>query len=151
MADFVTKVFGEFLTHTPITHLGINRSVHFSVGTEANRNRIGRTLAPIAPWGEWGTKIEAAPPETRGGFRSLVMQETKANADVSGHVQVSIQPSLKIPSNAAIFMNINDEYRWSKSDSVGCERVIRLLATEFEKSLRYSEWIIDQVMALKGL
>src|SRR5271165_2167465 len=46
LMDFVTKTFGQFLTHTPINRIGINRNVHFGVGSEEKRNQIGRLLAP---------------------------------------------------------------------------------------------------------
>ena len=70
------KTFGELLPHTPLQQMGINRQVHFGVGSEEIRNRIGRTLAPTAPWGEWGAKIASSSPELRGGFASLTMQES---------------------------------------------------------------------------
>src|SRR3974390_1432793 len=31
LCDFVSRTFGEFLVHTPINQMGINRLVHFSV------------------------------------------------------------------------------------------------------------------------
>jgi hypothetical protein len=40
--DVVSKTFGEFLPHTPIRQFGINRSLHFSVGSQRVRNEIGR-------------------------------------------------------------------------------------------------------------
>ena len=56
--DLVVTCFGEHVTHTPITALGINRSVHFHSGSIWIRNRVGRRLAPKEPWGEWGQEIE---------------------------------------------------------------------------------------------
>src|SRR3989337_289929 len=55
LSDLVVRTFGEVLTHTPISMLGINRRVHFSVGDEATRNRIGQILAPQEAWGEWAS------------------------------------------------------------------------------------------------
>lgn len=56
-ADAAVKIFSELLPHTPIAQLGINRTVHFSVGSSDERNRMGRLLAPIDPWGVWGTEL----------------------------------------------------------------------------------------------
>src|SRR5262249_20372239 len=56
LSDFVTRTFG-LLIHTPVNQMGINRFVHFSVGNEETRNRIGNLLAPLEPWGEWGKEI----------------------------------------------------------------------------------------------
>ena len=74
--DFVTKTFGQYPVHTPVNRVGINRKVHFGVGSEERRNEIGRLLAPTEPWGEWGKRIDAAPQTRRGGFAQLTMQET---------------------------------------------------------------------------
>ena len=49
LCDLVLRVFKEHLHHTPLKALGINRSVHFRVGSFAERDRIGRTLAPVEP------------------------------------------------------------------------------------------------------
>jgi hypothetical protein len=49
--DVVLKAFKEFLMHTPVYPLGINRTVHFSVGSFNVRDAIGRLLAPHEPWG----------------------------------------------------------------------------------------------------
>jgi hypothetical protein len=78
LMDFVVKTFGQFLLHSPINRLGINRQAHFGVRDEQTRNRIGRILAPTSAWGEWGAQIDAAPQSRRGGFSTLTMQETKA-------------------------------------------------------------------------
>jgi hypothetical protein len=43
--DVVSKAFDELLPHTPIRQFGINRSIHFSIGSESVRNAIGRKLA----------------------------------------------------------------------------------------------------------
>lgn len=73
--DFVLKTFREFLNHTPMTMLGINRIVHFSVGDEPTRARIGNMLAPLEPWGAWGAAIAASKGDMRGGMLSLTMQQ----------------------------------------------------------------------------
>ncbi|MGB8605246.1 hypothetical protein [Bradyrhizobium sp.] len=54
VSDLCSRIFGEILPHTPINQLGINRSVHFSVGSSQERDRIGKLIAPQGPWGEWG-------------------------------------------------------------------------------------------------
>ena len=102
LSDFVVKIFGELLSHTPISRIGINRMVHFGVETEENRNRIGKMLAPTAPWGEWGKIIDDSPRERRGGFRRLVMQEPETKASDIGSIQATVEPSTRISGNAGI-------------------------------------------------
>lgn len=151
LCDFLVKTFGEFLIHTPINQMGINRSVHFSAGDEETRNRIGRLIAPLAPWQEWGEEIAAS--STRGGCTNLTMVQPKvANNSVSGHVQVQVQPSTRLRSNAGIFVSVNDHYSVGPlSNIIGCEKVISILSDEFETSIRSAEQKIDIVMAMKEL
>jgi hypothetical protein len=53
LSDLVVRTFKEFLPHTPLAKLGINRVVHFDVGSVEARDRIGAMLAPKEPWGDW--------------------------------------------------------------------------------------------------
>lgn len=55
--DLVVRTFREALIHTPINKLGINRLVHFGVGDEETRDKIGKKLAPQEAWGEWASDI----------------------------------------------------------------------------------------------
>ena len=54
--DLMARVFRERLPHTPLKALGLNRHAHFRVGSPAERDRIGRTLAPVEPWGALGVE-----------------------------------------------------------------------------------------------
>src|ERR1700730_1165580 len=75
--DVVSKAFRELLPHTPIRQFGINRSIHFSVGTEGVRNAIGRKLAPLEPWGDWGEQISKGSGKLRGGMLNVSMLEQR--------------------------------------------------------------------------
>jgi hypothetical protein len=68
LQDAVSKIFQELLPHTPVQQLGINRSAHFSVGSEEKRNAIGRKLAPSEPWGKWSEEWKDRLPPGRGGM-----------------------------------------------------------------------------------
>lgn len=151
LSDFVVRTFGEFLTHTPVHQFGINRLVHFSAGSEEQRNAIGYTLAPLEPWGVWGEEIKKADASLRGGLNNLVMLQKKAPKDgVSGFIQAQIQPSTRLSGNSGIYMHVNDHYEVGRPGEVeGCSKAIEIINKEFEASLKRSEAIIDQVMALK--
>jgi len=147
LADFMVRTFKERLIHTPVNRLGINRLVDFNVGDEATRNRIGKALAPHEPWGEWAQEIEGRSAKKRGGMRTLVMEQSDLDDRERGHIQAKIAPSR---SNAGIFMEINDHYEAKDpAQSQGCEEMIDVLDKNFDESIRRSEWIIDQIMALK--
>lgn len=151
LCDFVGRVFGDLLSHTPINKLGINRSVHFNVGSEAVRNAIGRLLAPIEPWGEWGQELENSPSTARGGCTNLTMTQPKFQpGQRAGHVQVQVQPSARIRGNGGIFVLVNDHFEFEPLEkTVGCENVISCLTSEFENSIRNSESKIELIMRLK--
>jgi len=153
LSDFVAKTFGEFLIHTPINQMGINRTVHFSVGSEETRNKIGRLIAPLDPWDSWGKEIEASPGNMRDGCVNLTMlQNKKSSEPYKGHTQVLVQPSVEIPANAGLFVAVNDHYSFKPLDeTVGCEEVIEVMTHEFENSIRKSEEKIDIVMAMREL
>lgn len=153
LCDFVAKTFGEFLIHTPVNQMGINRHVHFSVGDEETRNKIGRLIAPLSPWGAWGVEMEANAGESRAGCVNLTMLQPKSKSSkYNGHVQVQIQPSTRIRGGAGVFVAVNDHYSFGAiEETIGCEEVVTALFEEFEKSVHSSEEKIDIVMAMRDL
>lgn len=65
-------------------------------------------------------------------------------------MQVTVQPSVKIRSNAGIYILVNDHYQVVSPDkSVGCDEILTLLEERFEASIRNSEGIVDQIMSLR--
>ena len=57
LRDLLLRIFREKLPETPVRLLGINRTVHFKLRSLSERDRIGRTLAPIEPWEGSGLKL----------------------------------------------------------------------------------------------
>lgn len=151
LADFVLRTFGEFLVHTPINQMGINRMVHFSVGDEPTRNKIGRILAPLTPWGAWGRELEESPAPGRGGCTNITMLNPKPpGGEFTGHLQATVQPSRAIKGNAGIYVTVNDHYVSGPLEkTVGCEHMMAQLGEQFEASMQKAESIIDQIMSLK--
>jgi hypothetical protein len=150
LADFVVKTFKEYLNHTPVSMMGINRHVHFSVGDEDTRNCIGKKLAPHEPWGEWAATIEGKSKEKRGGMRSLTMEQRDLDDRKKGYVRAKVEPSDHIKNEVGISMEMNDHYEVEDpAKNQGCEELIGLLERQFDISIKRSEWIIDQIMALK--
>ncbi|MGO9137249.1 MAG: hypothetical protein ACLP9S_04610 [Syntrophales bacterium] len=150
LSDLVVRTFGEALIHTPISQMGINRQVHFSVGDEETRNKIGKKLAPQEVWGDWASSIAGKKKEKHGGMISLIMRQIDLDDRDMGHVQAKVEPSLLIKDNSGISIDVNDHYVISNADSLdGAIRMAEILAKKFDASIRNSEWIIDQIMALK--
>jgi hypothetical protein len=148
LADLVVRLFGEYLLHTPVHLVGINRIVHFSVPNMETLDRIGECLAPQDAWGEWADQIRGSR-ERHGGMQSITMQQTLLEDRENGYIRAKVERSLKLKTPFAVYVDINDHYViGNPSEVTGCEQAVRIINDHFETSLRRSAWIIDQVMAL---
>ena len=144
--DLVARVFGERLSHTPLKAFGINRMVHFQVRSTTERDRIGKALAPVEPWGICGRnlKLDGA----HGGLTSLTMSQLCPEGRLKGgSINVTIEPSVRVGENG-IFMRVNDHYAIENTGPGASERLIKLFEVNFDTSLRRSDEIIDQIMSL---
>jgi hypothetical protein len=149
--DLVARTFRDFLNHTPIRSMGINREVHFKLKSQEARIELGRKLAPLAPWGEWGDVLGQQPVELTSGMISLSMRQVKKLDSYGGFIQTTIQPSSLIPRPVGVFLQVNDHYELSPAlEVMGADKMLDILDAEFEKSLTQSEWIIDQVLKMAG-
>jgi len=149
LADLVVRTFGEFLSHTPVARVGINRDVHFMVPDLETRDRIGERLAPQDAWGEWGPHIKGTP-ERHGGMQSLTMQQTLLEDREKGYIRAKVEPSVKIRQpRVGVLVGINDHYEIGPPDDVtNSDEAVAIVNERFESSMKRSAWIIDQVMAL---
>ena len=143
------ETFTEALGTTPIHQMGINRTVHYSVGSEERRNKVGLILAPAEPWGEFGAAIAATKQPRRGGCIDVSMRLPTEGDGYIGHMQVSVQPSATIKGNLGIYVQTNDHYDVGKlEDMADCAKIMSLLSERFEQSVEQSDRIIDHVMSL---
>jgi hypothetical protein len=150
VCDLIVKTFTEALITTPIHQMGINRMVHFSVGSEETRNTIGSLLAPTDPWGTFGAAIAETKPPHRGGCVDVTMRLPTVGDGYRGHVQVSVQPSGRIKGDVGIYVQINDHYDVGKPEDVtDCKKIMTVLAEHFERSIEESDKLIDHVMSLR--
>ena len=148
LRDLVTRVFKEYLPHTPAMQLGINRWVHFKVKSGSERVRIGRILAPVQPWGQWGERIEQG--SEPGGLRSLTMtQIAPRERAATDRINVIVEPSTRIAEGRlGIYVSVNDHFEIDATAPRSAERLMELLDREFDASLKHSEVIIDEIMSL---
>jgi hypothetical protein len=149
VADLCSRIFGDILPHTPINQLGINRSVHFSVGTADERDRIGNIIAPKEPWGSWGKDFQSDDLTKRGGLQSMIMIDKKVDDREAGWIQARIEPSQSIGKGEnGIFVEVNDHYQLKQSTDALA--IMRILQDRFDASMTMAEKIIDQIMSLKS-
>ena len=148
VGDLAVRVFAEHLSHTPLRAFGINRNVHFPVQNLTEWDQIGRTLAPVVPWGAWGRKLGLD--GKHGGMRSLTMSGfAPEGRPTGGEINVTVAPSYRIGNGRlGVYVGINDHYAINDTEPKTAERLMTLLAENFETSLKRSYGIIDHVMSL---
>ncbi|WP_341918934.1 hypothetical protein [Hydrocarboniphaga effusa] len=148
--DVVLKTFGEYLVHTPIHQMGINKYVHFEAGSIAARDAVGEALAPQAPWASLDAVTNGmTTPGSKGllSLRRLVAQGLPDRP--RGNVNARVEPSAELKSGTGIFVEVNDHFEVvDRSEVSGASSVMELLQGVFEHSLERSDAVIDSVMAL---
>ena len=146
--DLVVRTFREYLNHTPLNALGINRNVHFNVKSLEDRDRVGRKLAPIEPWGEWAEELGLD--GMHGGMTSLTMTQIDPEGrPKGGQINVKVEPSTRIgEGRTGVYVNINDHYRFDADQPEPTEAVIQTLENHFDASVKRSNKLIDHIMSL---
>ncbi len=148
--DLVVTIFGGPLVGTPIFALGINRSIHFDVGSSKVQHAIGRSLAPTGPWGDWGKTLDEEDHQSaaRGGLMSLQLQGARKSGP-KGYVQVRLEPSAMI-RGTGIFMEINNHYNLvaDPPEAADASAMIETIKGEWDGANKTAERIVDQIMSL---
>ncbi len=148
--DLVRNMFREALSYTPISVAGINRDVHFCAGSATERDRVGRMLAPLEPWGKAGEELELC--GEYGGMASLSMIGCRPKAkSPEDRIRVTVEPSARIADTGrrgGIYVGVNDHYAIGKDDVGESKRFIESLDKRFESSIQRSDGIIEHIMSL---
>jgi len=150
VVDIAQHLFGEFLVHTPIHALGINRTVHFHVSSKDVRNKIGRLLAPIDPWGAFGAQMDTDDPALNGGLQSLTMRRKKRLDKALLDTNAQVEPSARLKGDTGIFMEINHHHHLLDYDDSkdGALPAVDLLMNQFESLTTESDDIINVIMEI---
>ena len=148
--DLVLRVFKEHLYHTPLRLMGINRTVHVPVSSLAELDRIGRALAPVAPWGRYIEELELD--GTSGGMTTLRMSQLQPKSRPPGsEINITVGPSSLIGGGrVGVDIQVNDQYAADNPDN-GSEQLMQFLEQGFEASIRLSDGIVDQVLSLSEM
>ncbi len=128
LRDLIIGTF-SFLSHTPITMLGINTQQHYKMHSEEEWHALGDDLAPKEKY--W------LPVLIKPGMRSLIIEGQRPD-QYKGHVQIKIEPSSKIQSG--IYISINDHY--TVKEGLNCKTVINILNNDWVDSRQRAEKLI---------
>lgn len=101
IADKTRSIFHDHLRRTPIHMVGINGDIHFDLGSFEARMKLGRNLAPIKPWGNFGNQLELEERDLAGGLTSLAILRKKKFNDQSIIIatNITIEPSNEVLKN----------------------------------------------------
>ena len=149
LRDLVHRIFHECLDHTPLRGFGINYSAHFLVDSLATRDRLGTALVPLEPWGPWRERLNLD--GRYGGMTSLrISQLRPEDRDEGGQINVVVEPSNRVgtSSGTGVSVSVNDHFSEDAESSGSAEKLMEILATVFEGSLKRSEGIVDHIMSL---
>ena len=146
--DLVLRVFKDHLHHTPLRAVGINRNVHFSVRSTADRDRVGNTLAPVSAWGPWCEILELD--NEHGGMTSLRMSQLRPKGRPEGStVNITVEPSNRIGhGRIGVYVGVNNHYAINSTGPRAAASLMELFGEIFDPSLRDSDGIIEHIMSL---
>jgi len=144
--DASLAIFGEHVPHIPVSEFGINYTEHFELDEPARRVALGRRLAPIEPWGEYGAELDALVDDRTSGVVDLVMRLTYDPPE-SGGLRVEIEPSELIePLDVGVVMLVNDHRRITDTkEADGARPALTLLSEIFDESLSRSRKIVSDM------
>jgi hypothetical protein len=146
--DDVLMTFHQ-LPHSPVRVFGINYEIHFKLASPKQRVALGRALAPLQPWSDFGKRMgeNEDDPNRTGGLVTLVMQESGPPDREIGFRQVRVERSQVGRGNSGVRMHINDHFEVPNlKDEEGAHPALNLLRQRFDESLNEAKNIVTQMM-----
>jgi hypothetical protein len=150
IADIFYVTFVEKLGHTPMTSVGMNYSAHVQLNDWRQRTRFGRALAPLQPWGDYGAQLDAADPKTVGGMSNLSMRAIRPDFGEDGGINVSVQPSVKVPANSGVFFNVYFHFG-EGAGAVDGNTLAAHIHAKFDDVLREARAIVENMTSTARL
>lgn len=135
LRDLVVGVF-SFLSHTPVSAMGINRDFHFRLESEKTWHEIVHRLAPKQYWDD-----------LLYGSRMLRM-EWKRPDNFDGYLRVILESPLLIQYE--VFLAVNDHYQLVKP-SAGSNEISGILTEQWSESMERSLRIAQEISYLDQL
>jgi hypothetical protein len=136
LPDLVRGTF-FVLSRTPVTALGLNRQMHFSLESEENWHRLGDRLAPKEGWNEI---LEGRP-----GMRALII--TTKMGDAAGSVfTVRVEPSAQV--KFGVYFDINEHFPASTKDAL--KSLMDTIRERWEESQAYAAKVANHILDWVG-
>lgn len=141
--DVFLQIFSK-LPETPISSLGLNYFTHVALGSWEKRQKLGRALAPVEPWGDFGKTMESNDIEIAGGLTSLTMRAMWPDLGKESQIGVTIQPSAQIETPDGIYLNVNHHMKPNGENSA--PQWCKLIDAEFDNSVARSREIVSNIL-----
>jgi hypothetical protein len=132
LRDLVVGTF-FILEHVPVSALGINFQMHFSMGSEENWHKIGDRLAPKEGW-------RGILPG-RPGMLSLTIRTTLEDMP-NAMFHVRVEPSLLVKQG--VFFETNEHYPGEKTDSP--VELMGILTERWEEAQIYALRVVNHIL-----
>lgn len=130
LRDLAVGTF-TLLEHSPLSAIGLNRDMRFSMPTPDAWNEVGHCLAPKEPW----MGILESP-----GMRVVAMEGKRADCDAD-HVSIRVQPASGLENG--VFVAVNQHYNLKTSDRVSISdrnaEAIRILNRDWHPFCGFAE------------
>jgi hypothetical protein len=131
VVETVCRTF-ELLHHTPIKALGITNEAHYRSATIDKWHTLGNKLAPKEDW---------LPFFKQPGMRTLRIEQNPRPDGEEGHVQVTVEPSLRI--NPGLYLNVNDEIHGKGGAPLGAKLAVEKIQQRWPETTEFSEKIFE--------
>jgi hypothetical protein len=134
VAGLVAGTFKQ-LRHTPIRMMGINNEAHYRASSLDSWHAIGHKFAPKEFWKEFFPSP---------GLQSLTIRQIPRADGLSGHCQITVEPSVRIVPG--VYIAINDHFVFSSDQQVvGALKAVELLQSKWADSVSFSEMVSSRI------
>jgi hypothetical protein len=137
LRDLVVGTF-RILRHTPLTMVGVNRSVHLQTASEAKWHEIGHKLAPKEFW---------TPITKRPGTQSLTVRSERTDSR-AGYLDITVQPSGRV--RYGLFIGINDHVQLRDPSVLpkGANEIMDALEENWDSARQRARSILEHIGTL---
>ncbi len=143
--DMTAKIFGELLPHSHVVQIGMNYSEAFILDSTKRRLALGRKLAPLGPWGEWGKKIGEASGSAVGGMVALIMRENYEPLSI-GFRRVDVEPYDERFAGRGVTISVNDHRNIvGEKEQEDATVAVGILIECFEQSIGDAKQIVNEL------
>ncbi len=131
LRDLVLGIF-RILEHTPVTSMGLNRTLHYKLESIHMCNKVGDLLAPKPPWRE----LVSEP-----GLLSLAMMGKRAGSPGSRYT-VKVEPSLVVqPLGTGVYVETNEHFT-----AASLRDLLEILGTHWDSAQVFGKEVAERLL-----